>query len=402
MQDDSRPTPDAVAIWLLAIGQTLGFAALLYIFAALVVTWEQATGWSKAQLALGPTLSILVSATLAPIMGRLVDRGFGAELLAGGVLFGAGALVVLAQVQSVTQFVAVWALIGIAHAACLYEVCFAFLTRRLGAGARAAILRVTLLGGFASTIAFPAGAFLAEALGWRGAVLAFAATLALVAAPANFVAGRRLRRGLRAGHRADPAGEGEADAALRRALRRPAFWTLAAAFALIAGNHVMLVSYFIPLSLDRGASQSMAVLAASCVGVAQVAGRLLLTLGEARMGTARASRVMLGALVAAGIAMWLAGVAPALIFAFAALQGAANGLMSILKPVLTAETLGHAGFGAIAGAMATGSLLGIAAGPFAGALLLETGGALALIGAAFAMALAAAALILSLLVMQRR
>ena len=402
MQDDSRPTPDAVAIWLLAIGQTLGFAALLYIFAALVVTWEQATGWSKAQLALGPTLSILVSATLAPIMGRLVDRGFGAELLAGGVLFGAGALVVLAQVQSVKQFVAVWALIGIAHAACLYEVCFAFLTRRLGAGARAAILRVTLLGGFASTIAFPAGAFLAEALGWRGAVLAFAATLALVAAPANFVAGRRLRQGLRAGHRSDPAGEGEADAALRRALRRPAFWTLAAAFALIAGNHVMLVSYFIPLSLDRGASQSMAVLAASCVGVAQVAGRLLLTLGEARMGTARASRVMLGALVAAGIAMWLAGVAPALIFAFAALQGAANGLMSILKPVLTAETLGHAGFGAIAGAMATGSLLGIAAGPFAGALLLETGGALALIGAAFAMALAAAALILSLLVMQRR
>ncbi len=402
MQDDSRPTPDAVAIWLLAIGQTLGFAALLYIFAALVVTWEQATGWSKAQLALGPTLSILVSATLAPIMGRLVDRGFGAELLAGGVLFGAGALVVLAQVQSVKQFVAVWALIGIAHAACLYEVCFAFLTRRLGAGARAAILRVTLLGGFASTIAFPAGAFLAEALGWRGAVLAFAAALALVAAPANFVAGRRLRRGLRAGHRADPAGQAEADAALRRALRRPAFWTLAAAFALIAGNHVMLVSYFIPLSLDRGASQSMAVLAASCVGVAQVAGRLLLTLGEARMGTARASRVMLGALVAAGIAMWLAGVAPALIFAFAALQGAANGLMSILKPVLTAETLGHAGFGAIAGAMATGSLLGIAAGPFAGALLLETGGALALIGAAFAMALAAAALILSLLVMQRR
>lgn len=402
MQDSPDHKPDMAAIWLLAVGQTLGFAALLYIFAALVVAWEQATGWSKAQLSLGPTLSILVSAAFAPVMGRLVDRGLGAELLTGGALLGAGALILLSQVQSVTQFVAVWALIGVAHAACLYEVCFAFLTRRLRTGARAAILRVTLLAGFASTIAFPAGTLLAETLGWRAAVLAFAAALALIAVPANLVAGMRLRQGPRAERNTALAGRAEGPSAVRRTLRRPAFWTLAAAFALIAGNHVMLVSYFIPLSIDRGAGQSMAVLAASCVGVAQVAGRLLLTLGEARMGTARASRVMLGALVSAGAVMWLAGVAPVLIFLFAALQGAANGLMSILKPVLTAETLGHEGFGAIAGSMATGVLMGIAAAPVAGALLLDLGGAQALIGVAFAMAVASAILVLSLLAWQRR
>jgi MFS family permease len=391
--------PDAAAIWLLSVSQTLGFAALLYIFAALLVPWEAALGWSKAQLALGPTLSIVTSALLAPTMGRLVDRGWGAELLTGGAVLGALALVLLSRVNTPAQFVSTWALIGVAHSACLYEVCFAFLIRRLGARARPAIIRITLVAGFASTIAFPAGALLAEALDWRGAVLGFAAALGLLAAPANLIAGRRLRRG-QPGRR--PAGSetpAEGHAAFRRALTRPAFWLLAAVFALAAANHAMLVSFFIPLFIDRGAGPALAVFAASCVGPAQVVGRVVLMLGEARMGTARSTRLMTGSLALASAVLWLAGLAPALIFAFALLQGAAHGMMSILKPLLVAESLGQAGYGAIAGALASGALFGMAAAPFAGALLLDWGGADLLIGATLSMALAA--LVCALLLLRR-
>lgn len=389
---DRPAQPDAWAIWYLAVGQTLGYAALLYIFAALLVAWEGALGWSKAQLALGPTLAILVSAAVAPLAGRLVDRGLGAELLWGGALFGAAALVLLALVRSPAEFVAVWALIGLAHGACLYEVCFAFLVRRLGPAARPAIIRITLVAGFASTIAFPAGAALATAVGWRGAVLAFAAALLLGAAPLNLAAGRRLRRGdppRRPG--ADPARASADRAGRDAALRRPAFWLLAGLLGLIAANHAMLVSYFIPLFIDRGASPALAVLAASCVGPAQVAGRLVLMLGEARMGTWRASALMLGSLVLAALLLWAAGLATGLIFGFALCQGVAIGQMSILKPMLTAQTLGQAGFGAISGRLAVAPLLGGAAAPFAGALVLEAGGAVALILTCQAMALAAAA-----------
>ncbi len=397
MHDAPPPRPDGPAIWLLAVGQTLAYAGLVYIFAALLVSWEAALGWSKTTLALGPTLAILISAVLAPVAGRLVDRGWSVELLTGGVSLGAVALVALAAVGTPAQYLAVWAVIGVAHSACLYEVCFAFLVRRLGPQARAAIVKVTLVAGFASAIAFPAGAALASAFGWRGAVLAFAAALALIAAPGNWWAGRRLRQGQPA--RRPPAGE-TAEAAregMRRALRSPAFWLLAAAFGLMMLNHLMLVSFFIPIFLDRGASPALAVAAASTVGPAQVAGRLLLTLGEARVSSRLATGVMLGSLVLAAAVLWAAGLAPGLIFGFAVLQGVAVGLMSVLRPVLTAETLGQTAFGQVSGAIAIAPLLGSAAAPFLGALLLEAGGAAAVIAAAFAMALAASAAALPLL-----
>ena len=61
-------------VWALALGQTLAYAALFYIFAALVRPWQQALGWDKAAMAAGPTLALLIAAGLAPFAGRLVDR----------------------------------------------------------------------------------------------------------------------------------------------------------------------------------------------------------------------------------------------------------------------------------------------------------------------------------------
>ncbi|MBK5926027.1 MFS transporter, partial [Rhodobaculum claviforme] len=288
MRDAAPSAPgDAPAIWLLAVGQTLGYAGLVYVFAALLVAWEADLGWSKTTLALGPALSILVSAGLATWAGRLVDRGHAVALLTGGACLGALALVALSMVQTPAQYLVVWAVIGVAHCACLYEVCFAFLVRRLGQAARGAIVRVTLVAGLASSIAFPVGAGLAQAFGWRGAVLAFAAGLAFGAAPASWIAGRRLRR--QAARTPPPASETEAEgrAAFAAARRRPAFWLLAAAFGLIMTNHIMLVSFFIPLFMERGASPAMAVAAAATVGPFQVIGRLILALGEARVGSGR-------------------------------------------------------------------------------------------------------------------
>jgi len=154
--DVSEPG-DALAVWLLAVGQTLTYAALYYSFAALLPDLETATGWSKAQLAAGPTLGFLLTAALTPFTGRLVDRGWGGELLIWMPVLGAAALVGLGFVGSVAGWLALWAVVGVAQAGALYETCFAFLTRRLGTGARAAITRVTLVAGFAGTLAFPVG-----------------------------------------------------------------------------------------------------------------------------------------------------------------------------------------------------------------------------------------------------
>lgn len=376
------------AVWALALGQTLTYAGLYYSFAALLPALEQGTGWTKAQLAAGPTLAFLVQAGLTPLTGRLVDRGHSGALLTGLPLLGAAALAGLAFAATPAVWLALWAVIGAAQAGCLYETCFAFLTRRLGDQARAAITRITLVAGLASTLAFPLGGVLAAAVGARGALLAFAALVALGVVPLNLWAVRRLRRAEPAGTPRPPPEPG----ALAAALRHRAFWLLAAVFGAIWLNHIMLITFALPLFADRGAGPAAAVLAASCIGPAQVIGRLLLMLNESRIGNRGATLIALGAIGLGALALLAAGALPALIFGFALAQGTGAGLLSILRPVLQAEKLGRRGFGAVSGAVAVAPILATAAGPSLGAALLHFGGAQALIGACIALALLGLAL----------
>ncbi len=372
------------AVWLLAVGQTLTYAALYYAFAALLPDLELATGWTKAQLAAGPTLAFLVTAGLTPFTGRLVDRGWGGELLIWMPALGALALIGLSLVQTPFAWLTLWAVIGVAQAGSFYETCFSFLTRRLGDGARAAITRVTLVAGFASTLAFPLGHALGQAFGGLGALAAFAGVIVLGAVPVNAVGVVRLRR-LQGAKRARPAPE---PGALAAALRQPAFWAIAAIFGLTYMAHSVLITYALVLFQDRGATEVMAVLAASCIGPSQVAGRVILMLNEARVDNARATVWSLGAMVVACCLLWAAGAAPLLIFGFAALQGMGIGLSSILRPVLLAQMLGLRGFGAISGAAAVAPILGTAAGPVFGAALLGYGGTTAVYVACLAMSAA--------------
>lgn len=373
---------DALSVWLLAVGQTLTYAGLYYGFAALLPALEADYGWTKGQLAAGPSLAFLVTAVLTPFTGRLVDRGRAGEMLTLLPVLGAAAVSGMAMVTTQAGWLALWALVGVAQAGAMYETCFAFLTRRLGTGARAAITRVTLVAGFASTLAFPLGAALGAAYGGRGGLLGFALLVVLGVVPVNLWAVQRLRRRALAGQTRAPAEPG----ALQAALRRPAFWGLALVWGVIWLNHTILITFALELFADRGADMATAVLAASCIGPAQVAGRFLLMLNEARIGNARATLIALTSILIASLCLIAAGVALPLIFAFALCQGAGAGLLSILKPVLTADLLGRRGFGAISGALAVSPILATAAGPSVGAALLGWGGAGAVLVASLAIA----------------
>jgi MFS family permease len=235
------------AVWLLALGQTLIYAGCYYSFPALLPDLVAATGWTKGELALGPTLAFLVMAGLTPFTGRLVDRGLGGEMLIWLPVLCALGAAGLGLTGSLAGWLTLWALIGVAQAGSLYETCFAFLTRRLGDGARAAITRVTLVAGFAGTLAFPLGHWLGTVLGGQGALVAFAG-LVLLAAPLNALAVRQLRRQERAGLVIAPSPPG----VLQAALRRPAFWVIALGFLAVYLNHGILITYALVLFADRG------------------------------------------------------------------------------------------------------------------------------------------------------
>lgn len=385
------------AVWLLALGQTLVYAGCYYSFPALLPDLEAATGWSKAELALGPTLAFLIMAGLTPFTGRLVDRGLGGEMLVwlpGVIALGVAGL---GLVGSLPGWLGLWALIGVAQAGSLYETCFAFLTRRLGQGARAAITRVTLVAGFAGTLAFPLGHWLGRVLGGQGALVAFAA-LVLLVMPLNAVAVRQLRRRERAGMVLPAAPPG----VLRAALRKPAFWIIAGGFTAVYLNHGVLLTYVLVLFADRGADPALAAVAAACIGPSQVAGRLVLLAAGARVSTGQATVLSMSGVVLAGLVLILAGLAWPLIFAFALAQGAGAGLMSILRPVLIAEVLGREGFGVISGAVAVAPILASAAAPSVGAGLLALGGPSAVYGVCLGLAMAGLGLMLWLLARRER
>jgi predicted MFS family arabinose efflux permease len=274
-----------------------------------------------------------------------------------------------------------WAGLGVAQASCLYEVCFALLIRRFGLAARAAITRVTLVAGLASTLAFPAASALTLALGWQGTVWVAVAVAALVVLPLHLVGARTLSKGPADGRQGAPVA-----AAARTVLRDGNFWRLAALFSVLNLNHWMLISFMLPVFAAQGLGAGLAVAAAACVGPAQVLGRLALMRSEARLGTGLATKLTLCAIVAASVLLALAGAAPLLAFGFAAVQGAAMGVMTILRPVLVADGLGSQTYGATAGMMSIPTLLSSAAAPLLGALLLAAGGTGLLIGVALALA----------------
>jgi MFS family permease len=149
------------AVWTLALTQALGYACFFYIFAALLIYWQRETALSDGVIAAGPLLATVVSALVAPGVGRAVDRGRAVVMMAAGPVIGAAALVLLALAQGEMVWFAAWAGLGLAQALCLYDVCFGMMIRRFGPEARGAITRVTLVAGLASTLAFPAG------LRWR-------------------------------------------------------------------------------------------------------------------------------------------------------------------------------------------------------------------------------------------
>ena len=355
------------AIALLALGQTLIWAATYYVFPALLLRWETDLGWSKADLTLSVTLAILATALASPIAGRLIDKGHGATLMGACAAAAGAGLLLVSLVTQPWQFTAAWILIGTTLAGCLYEPTFAIITRIRGDRATRAIIAITQGAGFASTISFPATYALAEAFGWRITLRLFAAIVILIVAPILWIGTTRLEA------------EGTAPTPPQTTkpktfLHRPAFWALAMGFACLALVHGATLQHLLPILDDRGISPAMAILAASCIGPMQVAGRIAMMVTERHVST-HATAVAAFAAMAAAIALLLAASgAPALLAGFVILFGAAYGVTSIIRPLVARAILGPDNFGAKSGALALPYLGGAALSPYLGALIWGMGG----------------------------
>jgi MFS family permease len=249
----------------------------------------------------------------------------------------------------------------------LYDPAFAILTRRYPRHYRQGITVLTLVGGFASTLAFPAVNALVAGLGWRHALWVIAAVLGAGVAPLHAWS---LRGPAGAAHAATPGDVDEADdATLHQALRTRAFWMLAVSFTLFAIATGAVWAHAMPIFVAKGLDELGATAVLVWVGPAQVLGRLALA-GPGRGVSSR--RLGLAVLLALplSLAMLAFSREQAWLLVFALVFGLSNGLFTILRGAIVPEFFGRRHIGRIAGAMTTVGVLARAAAPLLTAWLL--------------------------------
>ena len=149
----------------LAFTETVSWGVLYYAFTVFLVPMQVELGWSAATLTGAYSLALLVSGLAAPFVGRWLDRHGPRALMTAGSLLGALLVLAWSRVQDATAFYLVWAGIGLAMAATLYEPAFATMATWFERGRGKALLLVTLAAGFASTIFLPLSGWLVGALG---------------------------------------------------------------------------------------------------------------------------------------------------------------------------------------------------------------------------------------------
>ena len=338
----------------LALGTTqiLAWSTTFYIPATMLGAAAETLGASRTWLLAAFSWSLLVAAACAPRIGRFIDAHGGRSVLAAGALVTCGGLVVLAGAQSLTQWFAAWTVLGVGMALGLYDTAFATIGRILGSGSRPAIVGVTLIGGFASTVGFPTGTWLVHAIGWRWAILAYAAVQVVLILPVVLLAVPRAPASAPAAVARPSAGGG-----------RPPGWRefalLAAFFTSRAGIGALISVHALVLLQGIGLTLEAAVVTAASIGVAQVSARVLEEAFGRGLSPVRSGQ--LGAiLMPAGVLATLLG-APALVFA--ASYGMSNGILTISRGTLPMHVFGPAGYAALLGRLALPSLVAQALAP---------------------------------------
>ncbi|WP_144289962.1 MFS transporter [Ideonella sp. A 288] len=360
---DERGPGYGATVSALAVGQILSWATLYYAFSSFVLPMQRELGWDKPTLMGAFTLGLAVWGAATYAAGAAIDAGHGRSVMAWGSAAAGAGFVAWSQVSAPWMLYAVWLVLGAAMACTLYEPAFNVLTKRYPLRYQHGITMLTLVGGFASTLSFPAIAALQAGLGWRPALAVIGGVLLLVA-PLHAWALRGPAL-VASPHAADA----QDDASLHEALRTGAFWGLTLCFMLHAFVQAALWAHVMPVFASKGVGEADALTVLMTVGPAQVAGRLLYVWLGRSWPLRRVGALVLTGLPVSMVLFALSRSMPALLL-FALLFGMSNGLVTIVRGGLVPQYFGRTHVGRIGGAMSGIGLLSRAAAPLLTAWLL--------------------------------
>ncbi len=358
----------------LGLSQIIGYGTLYYAFPILVPFVARDFAVSEALIYAVFSAGLLVGGLAAPFAGRAMDRFGAPRLMAGGSILAGLALAVMAAAPVLWVWLAGVVLIETISVTVLYDAAFASLARLTGPAARAAITRLTLIAGFASTIFWPLTGWLIPWLGWRGTYALFAGLHLTVALGLHLWLLRRPVAGIAPARQPMPPSDGLADGLadatpppdLRPVpdhLRQVSFRAIALSFALSGALITALGVHLVPILASAGFA-AHATLVGMLVGPSQVAIRAVdatmwRALHPLTVAIISAAALPVGALaLLSGVPVAVAGPA------FAVLFGIGQGLSSIVRGSVPLSLFGRHGYGEVLGRLSLARTLASAGAPF--------------------------------------
>jgi MFS family permease len=365
-----------VIVGALSVTETITWGIVYYGFAVFLTPMERDLGFSRVALTGAFSVGLLTSALAGVPIGRWIDRHGARSLMTAGSCAAVALMIAWSRVESLPALYVVWALMGLAMAATLYDPAFAAIVAWFARHRDRALLTLTLVAGLASTIFVPIQTALLARMDWRAALMTLAVFLAVTTIPIHALV-------LRPPPRAGDGGGGSAAAevpsqSLREALRTVVFWVLGAAF--VASNFAVnaVTVHVTPYLIGHGYPLASAAMTIGWMGAMQLVGRILFAPIASRFGH-RPMTAAVFIVQAIGLGL-LASVAilPSLLPVIV-LMGAANGMATLARASIVAEVFGRRHYGAISGAMGLGANGARAVGPVGASLLLVALGAYELV-----------------------
>ena len=358
---------------MVAIGAFMTCIAIgaMFSLAVFLRPITEATGWSHAAVSSAMTIGFLAMGAAGFGWGALSDRiGPRGVVLAGAVLLGFG-LFLASRAQSPLQFqLAFGLLVGIALGS-FFTPMIAAVMGWMSEHRGLAVSLVSVGVGVAPMTMSPFAAWLITQMDWRSAQVVLAVLVWATLVPAAFFVRRPPATSFPS--EASNAAVGE-KTSLGRALLSAPFIVLALTFFACCATHAGPIFHTVTYAMTCGLAPLAAVTIYSVEGLAGLGGRLALGVLADRLGV---KRVLIAGLLiqafAAGAFVFASRLGE--FYAVAATFGFAYGGVMPLYAVIAREYFGQRILGAVFGAAAMVSSLGMALGPAVGGWIFDRFGA---------------------------
>jgi MFS family permease len=386
------PAPSLKRLWPAIIGlgvtQLIGWGATFTALAVLGVPIGRDLGLPREAVFGGVSVMLLVSAVLAPDIGRRIDREGARQVMLAGTLVGAFALLVIACAHGPLLYWTGWGIFGVAVAMSMNNAAVPALVDIAGPQSRRAVSAFTILTGLTSAVFLPLTAWLEQRYGWRLTLLLFSAAFIAVCLPIHLAvlpAGRQ-------SHPPSATGESSVswDGVLPAHLRRLGFALVALWMALqgfvVWGFNIQVID----ILEGMGLSHADAIFIWAFSGPAQALVRVGDFMSGGRTGVMTLALLSASAMPLGFVVLWMLGLSLPVAGVLAVAAGAGQGLHAVARSLVPLSLFGMRTYGATMGRLSLPLNICNALSPLVYALLISR------VSAAAALSITASAAFLSL------